>query len=265
VQAETGGLSRLWWLFPLAVLVIAAFGWWEVRTVRRRGQPLLDPRLVRTSGYPAGAALALVYFMGFTGMWLIFALFFQHGLAYSPLHSGLAVTPFALGLAVSAVIAGRLVPRVGRWLTVGGLAGAGVGLVAAAFVLRVADADLAAWAAAGPLLVAGLGAGMVTSPNTTLTLAAVPSRMAGAASGGLQAVQRIGSAIGTAVLVSIFYQVLGHTRGDFTAAVFDTLLAASGFMLLALVLAVWDLIQQRAARAGHPAPVPWPRHHHHHF
>jgi MFS family permease len=247
------------------VSLLAGFGWWEVRTTRKRGQPLLNPRLARTSGYPAGAALALVYFIGFTGVWLIFALFFQHGLGYSPLRSGLAVAPFALGLAVSAVVAGRLVPRLGRWLTVGGVTGMGVGLAVAAFMLREVDGDRAGWTVAGPLVVAGLGAGMVTSPNTTLTLAAVPSGMAGAAGGALQTVQRIGSAMGTAVLVSVFYQVLGHTHNDFTVAVFDTLLAASGFMLLAFGLAVWDLIRQRAARAARPTPIAWPQHHLHHL
>jgi MFS family permease len=170
------------------------------------------------------------------------------------------VTPFALGLAASAVVAGRLVPRLGRWLTVVGVAGVGVGVAAAAVVLRLAEANSAALAAAGPLLVAGLGAGMVVSPNTTLTLHAVPAGMAGAAGGALQTVQRIGSGIGTAILVSLFYQVLGHTRNDFRAAVFAALLATSGFMLLALILAVWDLIGQRAARAGRPPPVHLPHH-----
>jgi EmrB/QacA subfamily drug resistance transporter len=265
VAAVSGGLTRLWWLFPLAAVFLVGFSRWEVRTLRRRGQPLLNPRLVGTPGYPAGAALALVYFMGFTGVWLILALYFQHGLGYSPLRSGLSVTPFALGLAASAVIAGRLVPRLGRWLTVSGVTAVGIGLVAAAVVLRMASAPSAAWAAAGPLLVAGLGAGMVTSPNTTLTLAAVPSGIAGAAGGALQTVQRIGSAMGTAALVSVFYQVLRHSRGNFEAAVFYTLLVASGFMVLALVLAAWDLVRQRAIRAGRPPPVPWPQHHHHHF
>jgi hypothetical protein len=264
VEAETGGLRQLWWLFLLAALLLVAFARWEVRTVRRRARPVLDPRLARTPGYAAGAAIALTYFMGFTGVWLIFALYFQHGLGYSPLRSGVAVTPFALGLAVSAVIAGRLVPRLGRWLTVTGVTSAAAGLAVAGFVLsRVAGADLAAWAVAGPLLLAGLGAGMVTSPNTTLTLAAVPSRMAGAAGGALQTVQRIGSAVGTAVLVSVFYQVLGHTRADYRTAVFGTLLSASGLMLVALGLAVWDLFRQRRARAHRPSPAARHEHHHH--
>ena len=97
----------------MAVLLLAAFAGWELRTVRRGRDPLLDPRLARTSGYPAGLGIGLAYFAGFTGVWLVLALFFQDGLGYSPLRSGLAVTPFACGVTVSAVIAGRLVSRVG--------------------------------------------------------------------------------------------------------------------------------------------------------
>ena len=65
------------------------------------------------SGYAPGLAIGSLYFLGFTGIWLVLALFFQDGLGYSPLRSGLAVTPFALGVAASAVVAGRLVGRVG--------------------------------------------------------------------------------------------------------------------------------------------------------
>jgi MFS family permease len=260
VDAESGSLSRLWWLFGVAVLLLAAFVRWEVRTVRRGRQPLLDPRLVRTSGYAAGASIGLVYFSGFTGIWLVFALFFQDGLGYSPLRSGLAVTPFALGAAASAVIAGRLVARAGRWLTVCGLTATAVGLVATALVLRHTGGDTAAWTTAGPLLLAGLGGGMVTSPNLTLTLESVPVRMAGAAGGGLQTAQRIGAAVGTAVLATIYYHVLSHTARDYPAAVSDTLLCATGLMLVALLMAVTELLRRRSHGLDQPAPTPRPEH-----
>jgi hypothetical protein len=113
VQAEGGGLGGVWWLVGAAVLLLATFVWWEARTARRGRQPLVDPRLAHTSGYVAGLGIGLVYFAGLTGIWLVFALFFQNGLGYSPLRSGLAVTPFALGVAASAVLAGRLVARLG--------------------------------------------------------------------------------------------------------------------------------------------------------
>jgi EmrB/QacA subfamily drug resistance transporter len=248
VRAETGGLRRLWWLFGVGILLLAAFAWWELRVVRRGRQPLLDPRLVRTSGYAAGLGIGLVYFMGFTGIWLVFALFFQNGLGYSALESGLAVTPFALGAALAAFIGGRLVARLGRWLTVAGLTAVTVGLAVTALLLRWVDADVTAWVAAGPLLVAGLGGGMVISPNVTLTLESVPVSMAGAAGGALQTAQRIGSAVGTAVLATVFYAVLRERGHDYPAAVSSALLCAAGFTLLALVLAVVELTRRRSLR-----------------
>jgi EmrB/QacA subfamily drug resistance transporter len=264
VRSETGGLGGMSWLFGVAVLLLAVFARWERRTVREGRAPLLDPRLARTSGYAAGLGIGLVYFIGFTGIWLVFALFFQNGLGYSPLRSGLAVSPFALGVAVSAVIAGRLVPRLGRWLTVAGLATVAVGLAAAAEVLRHVGGNAAAWATAGPLLLGGLGGGLVVSPNITLTLESVPVRMAGAAGGALQTGQRIGSAIGTASLAGIFYAMLAHTGHDYPAAISDALLSASGVMLLALLLAVAELVRRRSL-GRRPTPSPHPEHHFHHL
>jgi EmrB/QacA subfamily drug resistance transporter len=265
VATESGGASRLWWLLVPAALLLTAFVRWEVRTAARGRPPMLDPQLARTAGFPTGSAIALVYFTGFTGIWVVLALFFQDGLGYSPLRSGLAVTPFALGSAVSAVFAGRAVTRFGRWLTASGLLAVAVGMAATALVLRTVGGDAAAWAAAGPLLVAGIGGGMVTSPNTTLTLESVPTRMAGAAGGALQTAQRIGGAIGTALLATVYHHALTGSGHDFGAAVSDTLLCTAGLILFALLVAVEDLIAGRrrassSARSGETgtAVVPAP-------
>jgi EmrB/QacA subfamily drug resistance transporter len=261
VDASDGGLNlgRLGPLLGLAVGLLAGFAWWEARTVRRGRQPLLDPQLARTSGYAPGLAIGLVYFTGFTGIWLVLALFFQDGLGYSPLRSGLAVTPFALGVAVSAVVAGRLVSRVGRWLTVIGLTLTVVGLAATALVLGRVGGDQAGWAVTAPLLLGGLGGGLVTSPNITLTLASVPVRMAGAAGGALQTAQRVGAAVGTAVLASIFYRTLQASGHAYPRAVTVALLSAGGLMLVALLLATAEL-WHRHRHPEQPTPTPEPHH-----
>ncbi|TCN35482.1 hypothetical protein EV644_11544 [Kribbella orskensis] len=111
VDAESNGFGQDWWLLVAAVVLLTAFARWELRTVRRAREPVLDPRLAHTSGFAAGSVIGLVYFIGFTGIWLVLALFFQDGVGYSPLHSGLALTPFAIGVAISAAIAGRLVSK----------------------------------------------------------------------------------------------------------------------------------------------------------
>lgn len=112
----------------------------------------MDVRLfTSTPGYASGAALGATYFCGFAGIWLVFAIFFQQGLGYSPLHAGLLVTPFAIGSAVSAALAGRLVGRLGRKLTVTGLS-----LVAAGLTTVAILAWLVPVAGLGPALTAPL-------------------------------------------------------------------------------------------------------------
>ncbi|MDT7579161.1 MAG: hypothetical protein QOK35_425 [Pseudonocardiales bacterium] len=253
VEAESGGLRRLWWLFAVGVVLIVAFVRWERRVVRRDGDPLLDLRLVtETPGYATGAALGTVYFVGFSGIWLVFALFFQTGLGWTPLQSGLAVVPFALGSAVSAVFGGRLIERFGRRLTVVGLTGVLLGIGAAALVLRVVPPGWVGWAVAPALLLGGLGGGLVISPNITMTLREVPVEMAGSAGGALQTGQRFGAAIGTATLPALFYLVLASTGNDFRAGVAVALAAAVVGVAAALVIAVVDW--RRQAQPGSGAP-----------
>lgn len=247
VQAEAGGLRRLWWTILAGATLFAAFAWWEAREARRGRSPLLDPGLVRaTPGYASGALLGAVYFVGFSGVWIVFAIFFQDGLGWSPLMSGLAVTPFALGSAVSAVVAGRLVSRLGRLVTVIGLAAVAVGFAATAVVLLTAPDDRAVWWVAPALLVAGAGGGCVVSPNITLTLRNVPVRMAGAAGGALQTGQRMGAALGTALLPGLYYLAVGSASPQRSVAV--ALSGAVAGIAVALVVAIveWRVGRHRA-------------------
>lgn len=257
VQAESGGLTRLWWCFPLGVALLAGFVRWERRVVGAGREPVFDPRLVTgTRGYAAGVALGTVYFIGFSGIWLTFALFFQTGLDWSPLRSGLAVTPFALGSACAAVVAGRLVERYGRTLTVAGLSGVALGLAATAVVVATVPPGAVQWAIVPTLLVGGIGSGFVISPNVTLTLREVPVRMAGSAGGALQTFQRFGAAIGTAALPALFYLVLGATDDDHPLAAAAALAVAVAGVLAALVIGVADRRQDRRAGTGQPRAAP---------
>jgi len=153
-------------------------------------------------------------------------------------------------------------------LVTGSRTGVGLLLSVPAFVLVLASTRLLAAgldatgvASPRPLLLAGLGGGMVTSPNVTLTLQSVPVRMAVAA-GGAADRQRIGAAIGTALLVSVFYRVLTASGHAYATAVSDALLCACGLMLGALVLAIAELWQRRHHRRDQPRPDTRPQHSH---
>lgn len=265
VMAESGGVRNLWWLFLVGLILLVGFARWERRLAARGGQPLLDPRLVTaTRGYAAGAVIAALYFVGFSGVWLVFALYFQDGEGFSPLRSGLAVTPFAIGSAAAAVIAGRLVERFGRLLTVCGLAGVALGLGGAVLILRFGPSDSAVWWAAPALFIGGLGSGCVISPNVTMTLRDVPVRMAGAAGGALQTAQRLGGAVGTAALPGLFYMVLGTEHHDYRAAVSIAVGSGTLAILCAFALAVYDWLRDRTPdQEQPPCPPEWSHGHTH--
>ncbi|MGW2419520.1 MFS transporter [Streptomyces sp. NPDC001709] len=251
VQADSGGIGDVWWLFLVGAAVLAVFTRRQHRLVDRGAQPLLDPRLFTSvRGYAIGAGVGTLYFIGFSGVWLVFALFYQHGLGFSPLRSGLAVTPFALGSACAAVVAGRLVDRYGRLLTVCGLTGVIAGLGGTALLLRFAPLDIAPWIAAPVLFLGGIGGGFVVSPNITMTLRDVPVRMAGAAGGALQTGQRLGAAVGTAALPGLFYLVLGRNH-DYRGALVTALAAALVGMAASLALAAFDWQRDRRMRPRH--------------
>jgi EmrB/QacA subfamily drug resistance transporter len=239
VQAESGGIARLWWLFPAAPALAAAFLAWERRIRRRQREPLVDLGLLSgTPGYLVGVVIGAAYVFGFSGVWLVFSLFFQLGLGYSPLQSGLAVTPFAVGAAASAMVGGRLAERAGSTLVVVGLVLAFVGLVATVVALLVAPPASAAWAVAAPLLLAGIGGGCVVPTNTAMTLRRVPAHGAGAAGGVLQTGQRLGAAIGAAAVAGAFYTALGVT--DLTTAVSVGIAGAALGVGVALAIAAVD-------------------------
>ncbi|MBP2473128.1 EmrB/QacA subfamily drug resistance transporter [Crossiella equi] len=245
LEAEQGRFAQVWWLLPVAVVLGVVFVWWERRLVRRDRTPLLDLRLFTgTPGFASGATLGAVYFCAFTGIFLVFAVYFQQGLGFSPLESGLAVTPFAFGSAGAAMVAGRLVSRWGRRLTVTGLSLVFLGLAATGVVALVVPPESIAWAAALPLLVGGIGGGMVISPNTTLTLECVPTRLAGVAGGALQTGQRIGTAIGTAFLATVFH-TSADLLGDQARALAVAMACAAVLTLTALGIGVYELRKRR--------------------
>ncbi|WP_425565743.1 MFS transporter [Pseudonocardia ailaonensis] len=260
VQAESGGITRLWWLFPVGVVLGVAFVLWERFELRRRREPLLDLRLVtETSGYAPGALVGLVYFTGFSGIWIVLAQFFQTGLGYTPLQSGLSVTAFAVGSAVSAVVAGRLVERYGRRLTVIGLGLVAIGLIGTSVVLLLVPGHVAGFCIIPTLLVGGIGGGFTISPNITMTLRNVPVRMAGSAGGALQTGQRVGAAVGTALVAGVFYGVLAASGRTYPVAIAGALGVAVLTTLFALGVAIGDLRHELRGAAdpetGYPQTV----------
>jgi EmrB/QacA subfamily drug resistance transporter len=240
--------GRAKWLLPVAAAaVLAAFVGWE-RRYEKTSEPLVDLDLFRLRSYALGSLIGLLYFAGFTAIFFIYTLYVQSGLHYSALLAGLATTPFALGSAAAAALGGRLVNRLGRPLVAFGLALVVIGLTGTVLAVHFVPGHAAPLATAVPLLVAGLGSGLVITPNQTITLSQVPPRKGGSAGGVMQTGQRIGAAIGIATVGSVFFAQLAATRGHWSRAFRVSLAVTIALVLVALIAALADIMASRRDR-----------------
>jgi EmrB/QacA subfamily drug resistance transporter len=249
VQSELLGRSVLLLVFPTVVLLLL-FWRRERRLTRDDQDPLVDLRLFRRPSYTAGVVLALAYFPAMAGLPLVLALYFQRGLGFSALHSALGVTAFAVGSAVSAQTAGRFVTRIGRPLIVMGTSTFGAGAIAMAVAAHSAPDRHAILVLAGPLFVMGLGSGAVITPNQALTLADVDPVAGSTAGGVLQTAQRVGLAIGQAVIGAVFFSaVVGTGPEAYAHALQAAVVTALGFVTAATAIGIWEVVRgRRAAR-----------------
>jgi hypothetical protein len=114
----------------------------------------------------------------------------------------------------------------------------------AASTSKVATVD-AGLILAPALFVMGVGAGAIITPNQALTLMEVDPVSGSTAGGVLQTAQRIGLAIGQAVIGAVFFAGLGRTAASYPHALRAAVAVALGFVCLAAVVGLADLLRTR--------------------
>lgn len=254
-DAAAGLRAAPWWLLGVGAVTLVAFAAWERHFERRGGSVVMPSGLVRTPSFSFGTAVGLTYFGGFTSIFLLITLFLQDGLGLTPLQAGLVVTPFAIVGGLSSMASGRLVMRIGRWTVVLGILVMITGLVLTGVAAHLSPREHTAVMVSLTMALAGIGNGLVISPNQALTLSQVPLAYAGTAGATLQTVQRLGTSVGLAVTTGVFFVTLIGTAGsreDYAHAFGAGLVVTVGICVLALLVAVADALRRR--RSGDLIP-----------
>lgn len=189
----------------LAVLPLGMAAWRHVgRRVRAGRSALFDPALFTIPTFRQGLALAVVFGAAGAGFLLVFAFALQTERGQTPLFTGLLHMPYGLGAMFGiGVMSRNFLPRLGRWVLV---IGAGVMLPACAAVLFGATVAQWPWALIAALLVlTGAGMGMTTGCIGPIVVSRVDRDHAGAASALLKTAQQLGSALGVALVGSLYF------------------------------------------------------------
>ena len=217
------------------------------RTEARHPHPLVQPRLVRSRGR-VGALVVMALVIGANlSMFFLVVQYVQRVLGLGPLASGFAFLPFSLGIFAMSRVTPRLLGRLGaRPMIVLGAAG----LAAAYAWLSGASADGTYLGSIfGPMLLSGLSTGLLFMPITATVLAGVEPEHAGSASGLLQTTQQLGSAVGVAVIGSVY--AAGAEPGAFVPGLRGAFLTSASFAAVAVLV---GLVALRLPRTAAPVP-----------
>ncbi|WP_433469838.1 MFS transporter [Spirillospora sp. CA-128828] len=196
-KAESHGWGALatWGWLTAGTVLLAAFTWWQTRAAH----PLLPLRVLLDRNRGASFVAVLISGAGMFGVFLFLTYYMQQSLGYTPIRTGLAFLPMVAGLMVSSTTAtAALIPRLGPKPVVP----LGMG-IAAAGLAWMTGLDLQSTYAAHimpPLVVTGLGIGLVLAPAMSLATSGVDAQDAGVASAAVNTMQQIGGSIGTALL-----------------------------------------------------------------
>lgn len=197
--------AHVYWLLVVAAVVAGIVVVWEKWFHAKGREVLLDPALVHNPSFVLGVLTAFFYFSGFTSIFIIFTLYLQQGLGWTAFSAGLAAVPFALVSGFTSGISGRLLNRYGRVIPVLGSLIVVLGVLGMAGAATWVPFPYEPFAVIGFMMVAGVGSGIIISPNQALTLEDVPRGLAGIAAALLQTFQRLGTAIGLAVVTTVYF------------------------------------------------------------
>ncbi len=196
------------WLFGLlaaSILLLAWFAAYQVRRARAGRAPLVEPSIFRHRPYRAGIVFSIVFTGSLGGIVMIFNVFLQNGLGFTAWHSALTTAPWAAGAFVGSAVGGIAMTKLGRRVLHAGLVVEAAGLLAIYAVLRGVGAGVSTADLLAPMVVGGIGMGMVFVPLFDIVMAGVRPREMGSASGVLQTVNSLGMSLGIAGIGAIFF------------------------------------------------------------
>ena len=200
------------WLFGMlaaSVLVLAGFGWYQVRRQRAGRDPLVEPSVFRHRSYRAGIVFSIVFTGSLGGIVMIFNVFLQNGLGFTPWHSAVTTAPWAAGAFIGSAAGGIAMARLGRRVLLAGLVVEAAGLAGLYAVLHVAGGGVSTVDLLAPMVIGGIGMGMVFVPLFDIVMAGVRPQEMGSASGVLQTVNSLGMSLGIAGIGAIFFALAG--------------------------------------------------------
>ncbi|WP_033326891.1 MFS transporter [Streptomyces yerevanensis] len=207
-----------------AFVVFGALVAYEKRKTVRDGSPLVELSLFKVKSFAAGIAVQTVFGIALGIFFLVWTFYMQTGLGWGELRAGLTGVPFSIAVSMAAGLSvQKLTPRFGRKVLQAGALLMAIGVLIYIWESERYGLSIAPWQMALPLVVMGVGMGLIVAPLTDAILSEVPREHAGSASGLISTVQQMGNALGLGLVSVVFFGTMSDhlPRAEVGAAFVD--------------------------------------------
>ncbi len=223
------------WPIAIGLALTLVFCWHALRVER----PLLDVRLYKNRVFAAASATTFGLGAALFGAMILVPLYYQEVRHESVIVTGLLVGPQGLGMLMVVPFTGRMTERFGG----GRVALFGVSILCLGTIpLALIGANTSILAISAVLLLRGVGIGFSFMPAMTAAFSSLKPEQLSDATPQLNVLQRIGGAIGTAVLAVVLQRATGHVATPakladaFDAAYWGSLVIAVASLIPCVVL-----------------------------
>ncbi|MGZ8762452.1 MAG: MFS transporter, partial [Acidimicrobiia bacterium] len=200
------GLSPVIWLILGGGAVLFGFLSWEQHR-RDTGQAaLLDPAILRVPLLRSGVIAFFFQYLLQAGLFFAVPLFLSIALGLSAIDTGVRILPLSITLVIAAVGIPKVFPHASpRRVSQLGFLALFLGLVVFVAALDAgAGPEITTW----PMLISGLGIGMLASQLGAVTVSSVPDEQSGEVGGLQNTASNLGISIGTALAGAVLISAL---------------------------------------------------------
>jgi len=198
-----GLTESMWWIFSLGIVLLVLFLYWESRCA----YPILPLTLFQNKVRLGAYFTRLLFMMAMLPLWFFLPQMMQSQYGFSAFESGLAFLPLTIVNFIVALQLPRVTAKFGNYRVL--LLGEVI-LAAGLAALALTDTTKGYWLAIFlPMLILGIGQGLILAPVTAAGVHEASDEMAGIASGVTNMMHQIGGPIGLSIIVTttqVFHQ-----------------------------------------------------------
>jgi EmrB/QacA subfamily drug resistance transporter len=195
------GLSISAILIMFGLVVIAIFGWWQLRREKNNKEPLVDMNILRIKGVKPGLISANMQAFAQMGTLFTLPILLQLSFGFSAFQTGVIMLPLSIALLITSLWGAKLSSKMyPRTITALGFALMVIGIFLIINNTQTSIDSTKLWPG---LTVMGAGMGLVVSQLFNIVLSLVPENKSGETASLLSTSQQLGASLGTALAGTI--------------------------------------------------------------